>query len=180
MRFEALALGGAFLIEPERLEDERGYFARTWCAAEFEAHGLKNVVSQCSISYNVRAGTLRGMHYQAEPHGEHKLVRCGRGAIYDVLLDLRPQSPTFLKWLAAELTATNGRMLFVPPGVAHGFQTLAPDTEVHYQMAEPFHGPSARGVRWDDPCFAIDWPDARERIISAKDRAYPDFALGAS
>lgn len=175
MRFTETPLAGAWLIEPERFSDERGYFARTWCVREFAEHGLETRLVQASISQNACRHTLRGMHYQAAPHEEVKLVRCSRGAIYDVILDLRPGSPTLGQWFGVELSAANGRMLYVPGGLAHGFQTLADDSEVVYQMSE-FHAPeSARGVRWDDPAFGIAWPEADERILSARDRAYPDW-----
>jgi dTDP-4-dehydrorhamnose 3,5-epimerase len=172
--FVPTALPDAFVIEPERREDQRGFFARTWCAREFEARGLNPRLVQCSVSFNKRKGTLRGMHYQVAPHQEAKLVRCTMGAIHDVIIDLRPTSPTYKQHVAVRLTAENRRMLYVPEGVAHGFQTLADDTEVFYQMSE-FHSPEhARGVRWDDPVFAIAWPPD-ERIINDRDRGYPDF-----
>jgi dTDP-4-dehydrorhamnose 3,5-epimerase len=174
--FRETPLPGAFLVEPERLEDERGFFARTWCAREFAERGLNAALAQCSTSYNARCGTLRGMHYQAAPHEEAKLVRCTRGAIHDVIVDLRPGSATYCRWFAAELTEANGVALYVPEGFAHGFQTLADRTEVLYQISE-FHAPQAsRGVRWDDPAFAIEWPRTEARIMSARDGAYPDFA----
>jgi len=167
-------LRGAFMIEPERLEDERGFFARAWCQREFESHGLSPRLVQCDISFNTKKGTLRGMHYQVAPHEEAKLVRCTMGAIYDVIINLRPDLPTFKQWVAVELTANNRRMLYVPEGFAHGFQTLVDHTEVSYQMTEFYHPESARGVRWDDPAFAIEWPLA-DPILSEKDRTYPDF-----
>ncbi|HEY7678194.1 MAG TPA: dTDP-4-dehydrorhamnose 3,5-epimerase [Candidatus Methylomirabilis sp.] len=181
MIFRPLAVGGAYLIEPERVADERGFFARTWCAREFAARGIHAVWVQGGVSFNPKAGTLRGMHYQMAPHAEAKLVRCARGAIYDVVVDLRRESPSFLTWAAVELTAENGLSLYVPEGVAHGFQTLAEDTEVAYQLSA-YHAPeAARGVRWDDPRLGIAWPPCRERIISARDRSYPDIeACGAS
>jgi dTDP-4-dehydrorhamnose 3,5-epimerase len=175
MRFIELDLKGAYLIEPDRLEDERGFFARTWCRREFEACGLTSRLVQCNISFNRRRGTLRGMHYQAEPHSETKLVRCTRGAIYDVIIDLRPSSPTFKRWVSAELTADNRRMLYIPEGFAHGLQTLVDDTEVLYQMSEFYVPEAARGVRWDDPAFDIRWPPVEGRVMSEKDRTYPDF-----
>lgn len=162
------------MIEPERLEDERGFFARAWCQREFESHGLSPRLVQCDISFNTKKGTLRGMHYQVAPHEEAKLVRCTMGAIYDVIINLRPDLPTFKQWVAVELTANNRRMLYVPEGFAHGFQTLVDHTEVSYQMTEFYHPESARGVRWDDPAFAIEWPLA-DPILSEKDRTYPDF-----
>jgi dTDP-4-dehydrorhamnose 3,5-epimerase len=175
VRFQELPLPGAFLIEPERKADERGFFARTWCRREFAAHGIRADWVQCNVSFNKRRGTLRGLHYQLPPWGEPKLVRCTLGALYDVLVDLRPGSPHYGKWAAAELTAENRRMLYVPEGFAHGFQTLADDTEVFYQMGAYYHPEAARGLRWDDPALAIAWPDCPERILSAQDLSYPDF-----
>ncbi|MCI0547652.1 MAG: dTDP-4-dehydrorhamnose 3,5-epimerase [Candidatus Rokubacteria bacterium] len=175
MIFTETAIGGAFVIEPERLEDQRGFFARTWCAREFEAHGLEARLVQCSISFNKRKGTLRGMHYQIPPAAESKLVRCTAGAIFDAIIDLRPGSPSFARHIAVVLSAENRAMLYIPAGVAHGFQTLADDTEIFYQMSE-FHAPEqARGVRWDDTAFGIRWPEDT-RIIAERDRTYPDFA----
>ena len=176
MIFRETKLKGAFIIEPERLEDERGLFARTFCEEEFKAHGLNSRVVQCNISFNKKKGTLRGMHYQVAPHEEAKLVRCTRGAIYDVIVDLRPDSPTFKQWVAVELTADNHRMLYIPEGFAHGFQTLEDNTEVFYQMSELYHPESARGVRWDDPVFGIEWPKIHHRIVSEIDQRYADFS----
>ena len=158
----------------ERRTDERGFFARTFCRQEFEAHGLNAEVAQCNVSFNKRKGTLRGMHYQATPFGEAKLVRCTAGSIYDVIIDLRPTSATFKKHFAVELSAKNGRMLYIPEDFAHGFQTLQEDTEVFYQMAQRYSAEHARGVRWNDPAFGIEWPEG-ERIIIERDRNYPDF-----
>ena len=174
MKFAEAQIPGVWVIDPIRLDDERGFFARTFEADRFAELGLDTSVLQCSVSYNIRAGTLRGVHYQVTPHGESKLIRCTRGAIYDVLLDLRPESPAYCRWVAIELSAENGRSVFAPAGVAHGFQTLADATEVYYQMSQPFVPEAAQGVRWDDPTFAIDWPPA-ERIISDRDRSYQDF-----
>lgn len=168
-------LKGAFIIELERAEDERGYFARAFCRREFASRGLDFNVAQCNISFNRTRGTLRGMHYQVAPHEEVKVVRCTRGALHDVILDLRPQSDTFRRWMSIELTAENGLMLYVPKGFAHGFQTLEDETEVLYLMSEDYHPESARGVRWDDPAFAIEWPAEERRIISTRDRLHPDF-----
>lgn len=175
MIFEETALRGTYLISLEPIADERGFFARSWCREEFRARGLNPDLVQCNISFNRRKGTLRGMHYQAEPNAEAKLVRCTRGAFYDVIIDLRRSSPTFRHWLAVELTSENRRMLYIPEGFAHGFQTLADETEVLYQMSTFFVPGAARGVRWDDPAFGIQWPEA-DRIMSAKDRNYPDFS----
>jgi dTDP-4-dehydrorhamnose 3,5-epimerase len=170
------SLKGAFLIQPEKREDERGFFARTWCQREFAMHGLATQWVQCNISFNKRRGTLRGMHYQASPYGEAKLVRCTRGAIYDVVIDLRPDSSTFKHHLAIVLSAQNYKMLYIPEGMAHGFQTLENNSEVSYQMSQFYAPDYGRGVRWDDPAFKIPWPDD-ERIISARDRKYPDFLI---
>ncbi len=175
MIFTETALAGAFIVEPERLEDERGFFARTWCRDEFEAHGLDPSLVQCNVSYNKREGTLRGLHYQAAPYEEVKLVRCTRGAIYDVIVDLRPESDTYKRWDAVELTADNYRMLYIPKGVAHGFQTLQDDCEVFYQMSEFYHPECARGVRWDDVSLRIAWP-LPDPVMSSRDRSYADIA----
>lgn len=175
MIFTQTKLTGAFIIEPERHEDERGFFARMWCQDEFEAHGLNPRLVQCNVSFNRQMGTLRGMHYQAGPHAEAKLVRCTRGAICDVAVDLRPDSLTFRQWVIVELTANNHRMFYIPESFAHGFQTLKDNSEVFYQMSEFYHPEAARGVRWNDPAFMIQWP-RNEPIISAKDQSYPDFA----
>ncbi|MEX0679221.1 MAG: dTDP-4-dehydrorhamnose 3,5-epimerase [Pirellulales bacterium] len=172
MKFIPTTIGGAYSIEPERLADERGFFARTWCEREFQEHGLESRLVQCSISYSPERGTLRGIHFQAPPHAEVKLVRCTRGAIYDVILDLRPDSPTRLAWAAFELSAENHNALYIPPGLAHGFLTLADDCEVFYQMSEFFEGSAARGVRWNDPAFGIEWPRP-VMVISARDANYP-------
>jgi dTDP-4-dehydrorhamnose 3,5-epimerase len=174
MRFVDTPIPGVLVIEAEPRADERGYFARTFCAKEFGDHGLCTHWVQISTSFNKRRGTLRGMHFQAKPFGEVKLVRCTRGAIYDVALDLRPDSHSFRKWFAAELTADNGRMMYLPAGVAHGFQALADGSEVLYNIAEYYHAEAARGVRWDDPAFGIAWPIAHP-ILSPKDQAWPDF-----
>lgn len=176
MRFIETPLPGAWVIELEELGDERGWFARTFDAEEFESRGLNPAVVQCNASFNARRGTLRGMHYQGEPHGESKVVRCVRGAIFDVAVDLRPDSPTYRGWHGVELSSENRRAFYIPAGLAHGFQTLTDDAEVLYQMGHRYVPEAARGVRWDDPAFAIDWPAVdRERIISEKDRAYPDY-----
>jgi dTDP-4-dehydrorhamnose 3,5-epimerase len=174
--FTETELAGAWVVAPEPLSDVRGFFARTFDADEFARRGLRSVFPQCSVSYNARAGTLRGMHFQAPPHEEAKLVRCTAGAIFDVILDLRPGSATRGRWVGVELSAENRRALYVPEGFAHGFQTLADATEVFYQISADFAPAAARGVRWDDPAFGIEWPAADVRIISDRDRAYPDFA----
>lgn len=174
MIFIETALKGAFIIELERHTDERGFFARSFCAREFEAHGLNPTVAQCNLSYNHTKGTLRGMHFQVPPASETKLVRCTRGAIYDVIIDLRPDSPTYLEHLAVELSAQTGRALYIPEMFAHGFQTLEDDTEVAYQMGEFYTPGYARGLRYDDPAFNIQWP-LPVSIISEKDLAWPLF-----
>jgi dTDP-4-dehydrorhamnose 3,5-epimerase len=163
-------LKGAFSIKPERHEDERGFFARTFCREEFTAHGLNPNMVQCDISFNKRSGTLRGLHYQAAPHEEAKLVRCTRGAIYDVIVDLRQESPSFMRWVSVELTADNRLMLYIPERFAHGFQTLENDTEIFYQMSGFYHPESARAIRWNDPTFGIEWP-VEDKIISASDES---------
>lgn len=176
MIFKETKLKGAYVIEPERLEDERGFFARTFCKEEFKANGLNPCVAQCNISFNRKKGTLRGMHYQVAPHEETKLVRCTRGAIYDVIIDLRLQSPTFKQWVAVELTEKNHKMLYIPEGFAHGFQTLVDNTEVFYQMSEFYHPVCSKGVRWNDPVFGIEWIYT-EAVISMKDQNYPNFEI---
>jgi dTDP-4-dehydrorhamnose 3,5-epimerase len=174
MIFRETKLKGAYIVDIERREDDRGFFARTWCLREFEAHGLNSRLAQCSISFNAKRGTLRGMHYQVKPFEEAKLVRCTMGSLCDVIVDLRPDSPTFKNHLSVVLTAENRTMLYVPEGFAHGFLTLEDETEVHYQISE-FHAPGhARGFRWNDPAFGIAWP-ADEKVISERDLNYPDF-----
>jgi len=175
MIFTETKLEGAFLIQPEKLEDERGFFARAWCRKEFQANNLDAELVQCNISFGRKKGTLRGMHYQISPHQEVKLVRCTMGAIYDVIIDLRPESSSYLQWVGVELSADTRKMLYVPKGFAHGFQTLQDNTEVFYQVSEFYAPSSERGVRWDDPAFDIQWPDIDERVISERDRRHPDF-----
>jgi dTDP-4-dehydrorhamnose 3,5-epimerase len=176
VKFQESALPGAYAIDMDRLEDERGFFARSYCAEEFAARGLSTLMPQSSVSFNPRRGTLRGMHYQADPHAEDKLVRCTAGAVYDVIVDLRPSSPTLRRWFGVELSAVNHRSLFVPKGLAHGFITLRDDTEVLYMMSEPYVPGFERGVRWNDPAIGISWPMAPS-AVSARDAAYP--LLGA-
>lgn len=174
MIFAETRLQGVVEVQLEPQRDERGFFARVWCQQEFEAQGLNPALVQCSISFNAREGTLRGMHYQAEPHSEAKLVRCSRGAVCDVVVDLRPQSLTFKQWIAVTLTADKRNMVYVPAGCAHGFLTLVDNTEVFYQMSE-FHTPeAARGFRWNDPAFQIILPGPVE-VISPRDENYPNF-----
>lgn len=167
-------LGGAYIVDIEPRQDERGFFARSFCRDEFARAGLPGDFVQCNISSNRDRGTLRGMHYQADPHPEGKLVRCSRGAIRDVIVDLRPDSPTYCQWIGVDLTEQNCRALYIPPGFAHGFQSLAEDSEVFYQMTEAYVGTLARGVRWNDPAFAIEWP-LPDPIMSERDATYPDF-----
>ncbi len=174
MTFRELPVAGAYLIELNRVEDERGFFSRLWSREEFQRRGLPVDLAQLSLSMNRRKGTLRGMHLQVAPHEETKVVRCSRGAIYDVVLDLRRDSVTFGKWHAVELTADNNRSLFVPRGCAHGFQTLEDASEVTYFISEFYHPESARGVRWNDPAFAIEWP-LPVTVMSNADRSYADF-----
>jgi dTDP-4-dehydrorhamnose 3,5-epimerase len=175
MLFHETTLPSVYEIHIEPHTDDRGFFARSWCREEFAAHGLNPDLAQCNISFNTRRGTLRGLHLQAPPFEEAKLVRCTQGAIRDVVVDLRPSSPAFRKWIAIDLTAANRRMLYIPEGCAHGFLTLADDTEIFYQMSECFDAASARGVRWNDPAFGIDWA-AKVEVISERDRTYPDFS----
>jgi len=176
LKFTPTEVAGAFVVEIEKFSDARGWFARTWCARELEAQGLETRLVQCSASFNHKAGTLRGMHYQAAPHGEVKLVRATSGSAFDVAVDLRPESPTYLRWASVVLSAAAGNAFYIPAGCAHGYQTLEDDTEIFYQMST-FHEPSAaRGVRWDDPAFRIAWPPAAaERILIERDRSYPDY-----
>jgi dTDP-4-dehydrorhamnose 3,5-epimerase len=174
MIFVPVPIEGASVIELEPVSDERGVFVRTWCARELESQGLNPHLAQSSVSLNRIKGTLRGMHLQAAPHMETKIVRCSSGAIYDVILDLRRSSSTYCKWWAIELAATNYKMLYIPEGVAHGFQTLANDTEVSYHISEGYHPEDARGVRWNDPAFGIKWPIA-DPIVSLRDRSFPDY-----
>jgi len=176
MKFLPTKLPGVWILDLEKREDERGFFARSWCQREFEQRGLNPRLVQCNVSFNHKKGTLRGMHYQIAPHEEARLVRCTRGAIYDVAVDLRPASPTFKQWATVELTAENGRALYVPEGFAHGFQTLADDTEVFYQMSEFYHPESARGIRWNDTQLAILWPVANKNV-SPRDQSLPALDL---
>jgi dTDP-4-dehydrorhamnose 3,5-epimerase len=174
MKFIPEPLAGAFLIEPERHEDERGFFARMWCQREFAAHGITSHFVQCSISYNRSKGTLRGMHFQLPPYAEDKLVHVTRGRIFDVIVDLRPDSDTFLRWLGVELTEENRLALYIPQGFAHGFETLVDDTEVFYQMTEFYMPDYGRGFRWDDPLIGITWPEPI-KIIAERDRTYTNL-----
>ena len=175
MIFKKTGLEGAFIIEPERIEDARGFFARAWCKNEFDTHGLNSCLVQCNISFNKNRDTLRGMHYQATPHEEIKLVRCTKGAIYDAIVDLRQGSPTYLRWIGVELTEQNHKMLYAPEGFAHGYQTLSDNSEVFYQVSRFYSPESERGVRWDDPAFGIKWPETDDLVISEKDKNWPDY-----
>jgi dTDP-4-dehydrorhamnose 3,5-epimerase len=174
MIFKPSELKGAYVLEAERKEDERGYFARTWSEREFCANGIDFVPAQSSISYNRQKGTLRGIHYQTAPYQESKLVRCSYGAIFDVIIDLRSDSPTYKSWIGIELTAANHRMLYIPKDFAHGFQTLTDEAEVLYLMSDAYNPQAERGIRWNDPAFAIAWP-VKVGMISEKDRSWPDF-----
>jgi dTDP-4-dehydrorhamnose 3,5-epimerase len=180
MTFRELELPGAFLIELDRIEDERGFFARTFCRDEFAEHGLATEIVQANTAFNRRKGTLRGMHFQAAPHEEAKLVRCTRGAVYDVIVDLRRDSPTFTRWVSVELTVENDTMLYVPEGFAHGYQTLEDETETSYLMSQRYEPSAGRGVRWDDPAFGIEWPDEGDRTLNERDRTWPDFSPDAA
>lgn len=172
MKFIETELNGAYIIEPERIEDERGFFARTFCEQEFAAHRLEIRFVQCSVSFNQRRGTLRGLHYQAAPHTEAKLVRCTAGAAFDVIVDIRPGSPTYKRWLGVELSSGNYRMLYIPEGFAHGFQSLEDRTELFYQISKPHAPEAARGIRWDDPAIGISWP-MKPLVVSARDQGFP-------
>ncbi|MEM6550577.1 MAG: dTDP-4-dehydrorhamnose 3,5-epimerase [Planctomycetota bacterium] len=175
MIFTETPLAGGYLIEPERREDARGYFARVWCEQEFADHGLSTALVQVNVGFSLKRGTLRGMHYQNAPQAEVKLVRCTRGAVYDVMVDLRPESPTHTRWYAAELTPDNGRMLYIPEGFAHGYITLADDAEISYQTSQTYAPDAATGVAFDDPAFGIDWP-IEPVVLSDADRAWPRYA----
>jgi dTDP-4-dehydrorhamnose 3,5-epimerase len=173
--FKEMELKGAFVLEPDIYEDERGFFARSFSEREFEAHGVNPRVVECNISFNRRQHTVRGMHFQRAPHAQAKLVRCTAGAIYDVIIDLRGDSETFGRWVGLDLTAENRLMLYVPEGFAHGFQTLADNTEVFYQVSDHYAPASCAGVRWNDPAFGIQWREAEHVIINERDRTYEDF-----
>lgn len=166
-------LKGSYIIEPEKITDQRGFFARSWCQKEFQKYGLNSNLVQCNISFNSKKGTLRGMHYQIKPYEEAKLVRCTQGSIYDVIVDIRPDSSTFKSWYGINLSAVNHKMLYIPEGFAHGFQTLEHNTEVFYQMSNFYHAESARGLKWDDPDLEIKWILKENLIISEQDQQYP-------
>ena len=175
MYFAATPIGGAFLITAKPLADERGSFTRLWCEREFSAHGMSTAFVQANASVSALAGTLRGLHYQAAPHGEVKLIRCVRGSVYDVIVDARPASPSYLQWYGIELSVRNARSLYVPAGVAHGYLTLEDDSEVMYPVSAYYHPEAERGIRWNDPLIAIAWPATTALHVSPKDRAWPDF-----
>jgi dTDP-4-dehydrorhamnose 3,5-epimerase len=175
MIFTPTELDGAFLIDLERREDERGFFARTWCADELGGHGLNTRLVQANMSWNPHKGTVRGMHFQRAPHAEVKVIRCTRGAIYDVIIDLRLDSATYKSWIGVNLNAVSGRSLYVPEGFAHGFQTLTAHSEVHYLVSEYYTPEAEGGVRWNDPAFGIEWPNSENPLLSDKDRSWPDF-----
>jgi dTDP-4-dehydrorhamnose 3,5-epimerase len=175
MIFTQTKLDGVFLIDLERREDERGFFARAWCKEEFELHGLDTRWVQANVSYTKKKGTLRGLHYQLAPNEEAKLVHCSKGAVFDVAVDLRTSSPQFKEWLGIELSEDNHRLLYIPEGVAHGYLTLTNNTQLFYLVSQ-FYAPSCeRGVRWDDPAFRLEWPEIGKKIVSQKDKSWPDF-----
>ena len=175
MIVEETTLSGAVILHLKKIGDDRGYFARSYCRREFLEMGLNPDIVQCNISFNKKKGTLRGMHFQLPPYEEAKLVRCTRGAIYDVIIDIRPDSKQFKQWIAVELTGENGKMLYLPEGFAHGFQTLADQSEVFYQMSQAYKPKAAQGIRYDDPALNIDWP-LPVAEISDRDRSFPDFS----
>jgi len=174
MQFRPLPMAGAFAVEIEPREDERGFFARSFCRQEFAEHGMSPVIAQCNVSWNRLRGTLRGIHFQRDPHWEAKLVRCTQGAAYDVVVDLRTDSPTYLKWAAVEITAANRTAVYAPSGFGHGFQTLCDDTEIFYQMSEPYYPELSGGIRWNDTAIAVEWP-ILPPIVSDRDNSYQDF-----
>ena len=175
IKFIETELKGAFVIEPERFDDERGFFARSFSDKEFAEHGINTQLVECNISYNLKKHTIRGMHFQSAPHAQAKLVRCTAGTILDVIIDLRPASLTLGQWIGVELTSRNRQMLYVPDGFAHGFQTLEDETEVFYEVSNYYAPASCGGVRWDDPVFDIEWCEKKTVIINERDRSYPDF-----
>jgi dTDP-4-dehydrorhamnose 3,5-epimerase len=180
MRFTETSVKGAYIVEPEARGDARGFFTRLWCQQEFADRGLSAAFVQCNDSFSPGRGTLRGLHYQTAPHQEVKLVRCIRGAVYDVIVDLRPDSPTYLRWVGLELTGENRTMLYVPEGCAHGYLTLEDNSEVTYPVSQFYHPEAERGVRWNDPLFGIQWPNGGARTISPKDQAWPDYTPGTA
>jgi dTDP-4-dehydrorhamnose 3,5-epimerase len=177
MKFTETKLPGVYLVEPQRFADERGFFAPSFRAQDFAAQGLASVFVENNISYSNSRGTIRGLHYQAAPYGQAKLVRCTRGAVFDVAVDLRPASPTFKQWVGVELSDENRSMLYVPADCAHGYQTLVDDSEVFYMVSTPYAPESGRGFRWNDPAFGIEWREVGARILIERDQEYPDFSL---
>lgn len=177
MIYTQTKLPGVYQLDLERFDDNRGFFAPSFSASEFAEHGMASIFVESNISYSKSAGTLRGMHYQGSPHGQDKLVRCTRGAIFDVAVDLRPESSTFRQWIGVHLTDENRSMLYIPADCAHGFQTLTDDTEVFYMVSKPYKPMAGRGFRWDDPAFDIEWPATDERILVERDRTYPNYTL---
>jgi dTDP-4-dehydrorhamnose 3,5-epimerase len=177
MNFTETSIGGVFVIDPKRFEDYRGFVANGFSSRQFGARKIEAQFVETIISYSVRRGTLRGLHFQAAPHGQAKLVRCTRGRVYDVAVDIRPDSPTHRQWVGVELTAENRRMLYIPGDCAHGFQTLEDDSEVFYMVSTPYDAASGRGFRWNDPAFRIEWPEAEERVLIERDGTYPDYTL---
>jgi dTDP-4-dehydrorhamnose 3,5-epimerase len=175
MKFKATSISGAFILDVEKIGDERGFFGRVFCDKEFEAHGIDFHMRQANIGFNQFKGTLRGLHYQVYPYGEAKLVKCTAGALFDVIVDLRPASPTCMQWLGVEMSAANRRMLYLPEGCAHGYLTLVDATEIFYSVSQYYHPDAERGVRWNDPAFNIEWPMTQGLVISAKDRNWPDY-----
>lgn len=178
MNFTETKLGGVYVIDPERFEDDRGFVAPAFSSREFEARGMDARVAETNISYSLKRGTLRGLHFQAAPHGQAKLIRCTRGRVFDVAVDIRPGSPTHRQWVGVELTAENRRMIYIPGDCAHGFLTLEDDSEVFYMVSSPYVAESGRGFRWNDPAFRVEWPgEAGEPILIERDRTYPDYTL---
>jgi len=180
MNFRKTELQGVYIVELQKLEESRGFFARAWCKHELEAAGLEAEIVQCNISYNAKKGTLRGLHYQADPYAEIKFVRCIRGAIFDVAVDLRENSTTYLKWMGVELSDINRNALYIPEGFAHGYQTLVDESEVFYQVSAYYNATYERGLRWDDQTIGIQWPDSNSVILSTKDRTWPDYVFKKS
>jgi dTDP-4-dehydrorhamnose 3,5-epimerase len=180
MNFVETSVAGAWLVELEPSVDHRGFFARVWSEEVFAERGLTTRFVQCNNAYSRQAGTVRGLHYQVQPFADAKLLRCIRGAVFDVIVDVRPESPTYLQWFGVDLSEDNRRLLYVPPGCAHGYQALSDHAEVLYPVSAPYTASAERGVRWDDPLFGISWPPTAERIVSDKDLAWPNFVPGGS
>lgn len=177
MKFTETPLVGAYVLEVKRIEDDRGFFGRSWCANELAEHGLNTNLAQANVAFNYKRGTLRGLHRQVAPHEEVKIVRCTRGAIFDAIVDLRPESKSYTKWFGVELTAENHKSLYVPKGFGHGYLTLEDNSEVHYQVSDFYAPAHEAGCRWNDPAFGIEWPDTRGYLISDKDEVWPDFKV---